>query len=343
MMGGKITLESVAGKGSTFRFTALLRSCHTLTDQNQISHPNLRDLRVLIVDDNETNRRIIHHQVVSRGMHSGCAEDGCQALEMLRTAAKQGEAYKVAVLDMMMPGMDGLELAVKIKADPSIAGTFLILLTSFGVSGDTKAVYEAGISACLTKPVRQNELYDCLAGALSTKTGSESLKSPECLNSQKGTSMLHGHILIAEDNPVNQEVTQSMLEHLGCTAYLASDGLAAVEAFSADTYDLILMDCQMPIMDGYEATRVIRQREMAAQTALDGKSPNHIPIISLTAYAMDDDREKCLAAGMDDHLSKPFTLDGLSTILKRWLPLKSKVDSCVATDAGDDPVRSRLE
>ncbi len=343
MMGGQIALESESGQGSTFRFTALFRTCPTRSVLKHVSHPSLKDVRVLIVDDNETNRMIMHDQVLSWGMLNGCAGDGFRALEMLHMASERGEAYDVVLLDMMMPGMDGLELAAKIKTDPCIGNVRLILLTSFGVCGDVQAAYETGISAYLTKPVSRSELYDCLVGALDNKRGSEALKLPEGLSSKSGMGKLRGHILIAEDNPVNQEVARSMLELLGCTADLANNGVAAVDAFSRNAYDLILMDCQMPLMDGYAATRIIRQRELAAQTALDRGSPNHIPIVSLTAYAMEGDMAKSLAAGMDDHLSKPFSLDGLQAMLKRWLPSKSMTDLSATTDVGDDPAREDSE
>jgi signal transduction histidine kinase/DNA-binding response OmpR family regulator len=320
LMGGEIGLESEPGRGSTFRFTASLKKGDAIPHPMPLSHAGLQGARVLIVDDNDTSRGILHQQVVSWGMQNGSADSGLEALEMLRTASEQDRAYDIAILDMMMPGMSGLQLAREIKADGSIADVRLILLIPFGIHGDIHAAHDMGIIEYLVKPLSQSELHDCLVAVLSADQERRVPKPSDDENPDRARSLIEARILLVEDNPVNQEVALSMLVNLGCKADLAVNGLEALEAFSSNSYDLILMDCQMPELDGYAATRIIRERE-ATQSATSGKRPpDHIPIISLTAYAMDGDRGESLACGMDDHLSKPFSSKQLRAVLERWLP-----------------------
>jgi CheY-like chemotaxis protein/HPt (histidine-containing phosphotransfer) domain-containing protein len=205
--------------------------------------------------------------------------------------------------------MDGLELAARIKDDPAIREVKLIMLSSIGLRGDAKEARARGIAGYLSKPVRQSVLYDCIATVMGGLRSGPDHPITTRYNLKTAERALRGHILLAEDNAVNQEMTRSMLELLGCRSDLAENGREAVEAFLRNRYDLVLMDCQMPEMDGYAATRVIRKSEKC-----------RTPIIALTANAMAGDSDRCLAAGMDDYLSKPFSLQNLRAVLERWLP-----------------------
>jgi CheY-like chemotaxis protein len=279
----------------------------------------LHGLRVLIADDNETNRTVLHQQIISWGMRNGSVEDGPSALELLRTAVNRGEPYDLAILDEQMPSMDGLELARLIKADPTIASVQLVLLTSIDVHRDSEEVRQIGIAASLTKPVRQSQLFDCLATVMSAPdeaAADELLSHPVLVSeSEDGLEETDGgllpRILLAEDNAVNREVAVQTLVKLGYRVDVAKDGLEAIETLSHAPYAVVLMDCQMPRMDGYEATARIRQHE--------GEG-HRTPIVAMTAHALQGEREKCLAAGMDDYISKPFQPDELDAVLERWIP-----------------------
>ena len=315
MMGGHIGVDSIPGTGSTFWFTVCLQKAPASVQPTPAPLHGLQGRRVLIVDDNATNRTILQHWVSAWGMHHGSMADGPQALEELRAAAAQRKPYDLAVLDMMMPGMDGVELAHAIQADPTIATLRLVMLTSMGLHAETQDTRQAGIRGFLSKPIRQSQLYNCLITALEAPaqgaTPPEQLPDPEA-----ALMLLHGRILLAEDNSINQDVAVGMLECLACQVDVVANGLQAFEALARRPYDVVLMDCQMPEMGGLEATRVIREREALSP-------PSHptarTPIIALTAHALPSDREQCLAAGMDDYLSKPFTLEALHATLARWL------------------------
>jgi CheY-like chemotaxis protein/HPt (histidine-containing phosphotransfer) domain-containing protein len=333
MMGGQISVESTLNKGSIFRFTVRLK---TRSDpfEHAVARPHdLKGTRVLVVDDNANNRNILHHQVLSRGMRNGCAENGQNALEMLKKAVAMGDPYELALLDMMMPGMSGLELARAIKADSAIASVQLILLTSLSQDYDTETMNRHGISAHLTKPVRQSELFNSITAVMGPLSEKCSPSAVECGKEDKAKVLFGAQVLLAEDNPVNQEVAQHMLESFGCRVELASDGREALEAFLKTPFDLVLMDCQMPELDGYQVTQIIREKEMRGRKDLteQGQGIHRTPIIALTAHAMQGDREQCIAAGMDDYLSKPFNRDRLFAVLKRWLPSKSTNDIPVDT------------
>jgi CheY-like chemotaxis protein len=318
MMGGEMSVESQPGAGSTFWFTARFeKRPENATRSTAAPRFDLRDLRVLIVDDNATNREILHRQVISWGMRNGMAEDGPSALEMLREGAQNDVPYDLAILDVHMPGMDGIELAHAIKDDPALSATRLALLTSIGEDIGEEA-RRAGADAWLTKPVRQSQLYDTLATVMGAEPGEEvsatggrgsSETTPFALAQTTGKP--RGRVLLAEDNAVNQKVAVRMLEKLGYGADVAADGLGALEALSLGSYGAILMDVQMPEMDGYAATKEIRERE-------EGRA-HHTPIIAMTANAMQGDREKALAAGMDDYISKPVKLEELGKVLERWV------------------------
>jgi two-component system, sensor histidine kinase and response regulator len=320
LMEGEIEVESVPGEGSTFRFTVELDKQPERTAEHSFSrHVNLRSLRVLVVDDNETNREIVHEQVISWGMKNGKAKDGASALQLLRGAAEQGVPYDLAIVDMQMPHMDGIQLASRIKAEPSIASTQLILLTSMGEAGQT---HLADFSACLTKPVRQSKLYDTIASVMSRSENELRASEPESPITTRRSSetaearsrerLSRAQVLVVEDNQVNQKVAVRMLERLGYRADVAANGLEALDVLSRIPYQAVLMDVQMPEMDGYEATAEVRRRE-------EGQG-RHTPIIAMTANAMEGDREEALEVGMDDYVPKPVKPAELEAVLERWIP-----------------------
>jgi signal transduction histidine kinase/AmiR/NasT family two-component response regulator len=322
MMDGQIGLESAPGAGSTFWFTAQFEK--PTGDQPVVAgeYNGWSDLRVLVVDDNATSRQILRHQIFAWKLQKGSAASGHEALRALRAAVAEGHPYDLALLDVEMPEMDGLTLAHAIKAEPAIAGTRLIALTPLGHALTSRQMDAAGIDASLSKPVKQSRLFDCLvtvigeamaAGLSAPKPGAASLPP---LSTGVFTKLANARILLGEDNPTNQKVALAYLQRLGGSADVASNGFQVLAALERIPYTLIIMDCQMPEMDGYEATRLIRKRELDPSLACPWKSPVHI--IALTASAMQGDREKCLAAGMDDYVSKPVRLGELQAALERW-------------------------
>ena len=316
LMGGEIGVESEEGKGSTFWFTARFDKQPTGAGLVRTRAMSLEALRVLIVDDNATNRKILSHQLNSWGMIHEEADSGARALEALRRAASRGEPYDLAILDLMMPGMDGFELARAVKSDPLIAGVRLVLLTSFGVRGDGASARGLDVAACLTKPVRQSQLFDCLMTVVSQSPAPGAARAgvPSKVYTKyttRETKMFSNKlILLAEDNVVNQKVAVRQLQKLGYRADAVANGREALEALGRIPYDLVLMDCQMPEMDGYEATAEIRRREGALK---------HTPVVAMTANALEGDRERCIAAGMDDYVSKPVRPEQLAAVLERLL------------------------
>ncbi|MBA2340143.1 MAG: PAS domain S-box protein [Pyrinomonadaceae bacterium] len=314
LMGGEIGVESVPGEGSTFWFTVRLEKQTDKVEAAPVApRADLHGLRVLVVDDNATNRKILLHQTVSWGMIPAEAADAASALELLRAAAEARAPYEVVLLDLQMPAMDGFSLARAIKSDKKIASVRLVLMPSFGQRGDGQAAREAGIIAYLTKPVRQSQLFDCLTTVMSDALDAPLASAPAKLVTRHSLNEIkhsfRSRVLIAEDNPVNQKVAARQVSGLGYRADVVANGLEAVEALSKMPYDIVLMDCQMPEMDGYEAATEIRRRE---------GSNKHTVIIAMTANALEGDREKCLAAGMDDYLSKPIRIEELRQMLERW-------------------------
>ena len=335
LMGGNIGLESAPGHGSTFWFSISLNKLPiTISESWQVT-TGLYGAAVLIVDDNQTNREILERQLEAWGAIHRSAESGEQALHMLRTASNGRYPIELAILDMHMPNMDGLELARAIKSDAQVSDTRLMMLSSFCDQLDPTSSRNVGIEASLTKPVRQTELYNCLVALKGTEH--DPGEAPLGQIKPKATQQaLQGRVLVAEDHPVNQEMVLEMLEVIGLQADLAQTGRAAMQAVSQTKYDLVLMDCQMPDLDGFEATELIRKEERSANAKM------RLPIIALTANALQGDRERCLGAGMDDYLSKPVQLDQLRQMLARWLPSPDHSPPLLETSDDATPSPKRL-
>ena len=305
LMGGEIGVESNKAAGSRFWFTAMFRES---TIKSDVSSPiSLVGTAVAIVDDNRTNRTILERYLDSWGMRQRSFEGGMEALREMRRA-QDDDQFDVAIVDMMMPGMDGRALAAEIRRDKSLMDMVVVLLTSAGHSEQPVP----GVDIELVKPVRPSQLFDVLHTLLAAKPERARMAPVE-----EPVPPVHAgrdaRILVVEDNIANIKVAVRMIERLGYRADMAGNGLEAVSALGKLDYDAVLMDCQMPDMDGYEATRQIRRREQG------NKERRHTPIIAMTASAMSGDRERCLAAGMDDYISKPIKLHVVAAVLERWL------------------------
>jgi PAS domain S-box-containing protein len=310
LMGGEIGFESTPGHGTAFWFTLTLEQ-QLSSAPRQPERGSLDRARVLVVDDNKTNRTILHRQLAAWGIRDDAAASGPEALECLRREAAQGDPYQLVILDMQMPDMDGVDVARAIKNDPALRDTILVILTSLAYHPDDVDLQRIGISAYLTKPVKQSRLYDCLATVL-TEGGAPDRPATVGRSSIRASAGLSAiRVLVAEDNPINQKVALRLLEKLGVRAEAVGNGLEVIDAMTRSRYDVILMDCQMPELDGYETTARIRQREQASPAL------GHQYIIAVTAHALEGDRERCLAAGMDDYLSKPIRVDRLAAVLER--------------------------
>ncbi|MBW2343857.1 MAG: response regulator [Deltaproteobacteria bacterium] len=320
MMGGRIWVESEVSCGSTFHFTARFGLGRPeVRGVTRVQELDLSGIRVLIVDDNATNRMIFHEMTSSWGFMPEEAEDGEEALAELYDAFEAGRPYRLLLLDAQMPGMDGFEVARKVKDAPYGAGLKTILVTSLGRKGDAALCNELGISGYLLKPAKQSDLLDAITMALGQPPDEKiSLITRHTVREAR----IRLNILLAEDNIVNQKLAVKMLEKRGHRVVIASNGRKAVDAFKAEHFDLILMDVQMPEMDGLTATRMIRNLKLETRN-LEGqissiKHPvSSIPIIALTAHAMKGDREKCIAAGMDDYVSKPIKADKLFAVIEK--------------------------
>lgn len=325
VMGGTMGVTSTPGEGSTFWFVAKFDKQSEARQLDLAVNPvALEGARVLVVDDNATNRKIFDTQLRSWGLVPHVAVCGSDALELLRKAEAEKAPFKVALLDFMMPGMDGFELARQIKADKSIAHIELIMLTSFARRGHGAEARDAGISAYLQKPVRQSQLYNCLLAVVSENVPENPPRSQTRLvtrhtlresdrESGEVAPVSELQIIVAEDNPVNQRVALGQLRNLGYEPRMVSNGRLLLDALQHQPADIILMDCQMPEMDGFAATTEIRRLEGTAR---------HTTIIAMTANALDGDAQRCIEAGMDDYLSKPVKAVELQAKLDRWSPAR---------------------
>jgi two-component system sensor histidine kinase/response regulator len=316
LMGGTIEFDSREGEGTNFQVTIRLRKPKNAT---RVSRPEaeraIRE-RVLVVDDNEINREILYHLLTGWGIRHQAVTDGWEALESLRVAAARGDPFDIAIMDMQMPGMNGMELAGAIRAERSVSDTRLVMLSSVQGSDASRAKASDRIDAWLTRPVRRADLLACLIQVARGQPDHEA-HTGAMAREQSGHGLNHGiRVLVAEDNAVNRKVARGMLESLNCRVDTAKNGREAVALSSREHYDLVLMDCQMPEMDGFEATRLIRERETANPSPVGA---NRTPIVALTAHVMKEHQERCLASGMDDYLSKPFERKQLRSILDRWV------------------------
>ncbi len=312
--GGEIGVNSEEGHGSEFWFTARLAK-QAERERNIPTLADIRGVHTLVVDDNATNREVLMAQLKAWEVRSVESPDGPTALQALYRARDAGDPFLAAIIDMQMPGMDGAALAQIIKSDQTLKDTHLVLMTSLGSQrGEAKRMQEIGFSAYLPKPARQSDLFDSLSAILAVKTAAPQPTQPivtrHTIREMRRSAL---RILLAEDNIVNQQVAVGLLKKLGLRVDAVANGVEAITALETLPYNLVLMDVQMPVMDGYEATRQIRSPESAVK--------NHqIPIIAMTANAMQGDREKCLKAGMDDYVAKPIEPELLLAALDRWLP-----------------------
>jgi two-component system, sensor histidine kinase and response regulator len=326
LMGGKIWLESEEGKGSRFHFTSRLG----LVDAKEIAVGTaappeiLRGVRVIVVDDNRTNRRILDGMLKRWEMEPMLVEGGEEALQELLTAKEAGEPYGLILLDMHMPKMDGFQFVERIRQRPELSTATIMMLTSAGHRGDAERCKALGISAYLLKPIRQSELREAIARVLGAREqqGAIPLITRYSLyDARDPESVLR--VLLVEDNPVNQRLATRMLEKRGHRVVLAGNGREALEAIAKGRFDLVLMDVQMPEMDGFQATAAIREKEIG--------TGSHLPVIALTAHAMKGDRDRCLAAGMDGYLTKPIRPRELDDMLERYLARRA--EELVATNS----------
>jgi PAS domain S-box-containing protein len=301
LMRGEIGVESTPGKGSTFWFTATFELQPAGTRQNLPIPQALAATRVLVVDDNAVNREILSQQLAAWKIPAQVVSSAAAALETLRDSASDGTPYSLAILDVHMPEMDGLQLAREIRKDVRFASTKLILLTSIGNPLKPAEMVSLGVVSCLTKPARQHHLFDAIVGTASRQRSSPSPVEPtKQPASSKGT---RGRLLLAEDNDVNQIVASEIVRRAGYSCDIVENGLKALEALEKSSYDLVLMDCHMPELDGLQATRLIRKREQSGGVPHQQRP---LPIIALTASAVAGDRERFLQAGMNEYISKPF-------------------------------------
>lgn len=326
LMNGDITVDSKLGIGTQFFVNLCLPKANAKL-ANPLSDSAFHGVHVLVVDDNHTNREILIHQLSGWHMRVQCAPNGEEALMLMKRAAENKTPFQLAILDMHMPGMDGLQLAKSIQSQPLLSETKLMMLTSTFANVEQLADLKHGIARYVNKPIRQQDLFKIIRGIL---TSSSSPSVTHQMKSKLDIMSFNGTVLLVEDNPVNQQVASAMLARLGLQFILANNGQEAIELIKSNHFDLILMDCQMPIMDGYEATAAIRQ--------LPEDYGKNLPIIALTANAMSDDRQKCLDAGMNDFLSKPYTMAQLESIFSRWLStnnanLSSKQSPLATNDA----------
>ena len=316
LMGGEIGVHSKQGEGSTFWFTARLQKDHSSKPVKPLHEHDhmLKGLKILVVDDNATSRENISDQLKLWDIDAHTADSAATAISMLKQAHDENAPYSLALLDHDMPDIGGLNLARILKENDILAKTPLILLNAISDLEETMVWTSAGIKSYLTKPVRQTELYNCLIATLSLPNRKPDLKEQNTITEAATVRQYNGRVLVAEDNAVNQELAELMLSEHGCEVLIAGNGQKALDAIKENInspFDLILMDCQMPVMDGYTSSNEIRKCT---------ENLPRVPIVALTANAMEGDRQRCLDAGMDDHLTKPFSRSQLIEILEKWMP-----------------------
>jgi signal transduction histidine kinase/DNA-binding response OmpR family regulator len=311
MMGGRIWVEGDPGKGSTFHFSARLEISPVPVEHTvDIALEALRGMRALVVDDNYTNRRILHEMLLRWKMCPELAESGADAITMLRRAAKEKRAYPLVIVDRHMPEMDGFMLLETVHADPDLESTAIMMLTSGDQPEDSRRCQELGVAEYAIKPVSQQELLKLILRALGKVAKEEKSVTPHTLPAvQPLSTSTPLRILLAEDNVFNQKVAIGLLSRMGHNVTVANNGLEAIDLYSRNSFDLVLMDIQMPEMDGFRATELLRQQQE--------ESGVHVPIVAMTAHAMQGDREKCLAAGMHDYISKPIGRKELTEVIAR--------------------------
>jgi two-component system sensor histidine kinase/response regulator len=304
-MGGDCGVTSTLGEGSAFWFTIRVHAkTGQATDQFLKPDPELAGVSALVVDDNATQRAVLSEYLSAWGMTVATAESGQDALDTLRAAAREDRPIAVALVDRFMPEMDGLEVKNTIADDPSLA-TRLVFMTALGESAGA----EPGVAASLPKPIHRDELWTCIRIALGLQKDESAVEIATRTGPTYGEPVV-GRLLLAEDNLINRKVAVAMLSNAGYRVDTVLDGAAAVQAAVSQPYDAILMDCQMPELNGYEATAAIRAEE---------GSRRHTPIIAMTAGARREDRERCLAAGMDSYLAKPVSKDALLSLVGRFV------------------------
>ncbi|MBI4907188.1 MAG: response regulator [Acidobacteria bacterium] len=309
LMGGEVWVESKQGEGTIFHFTARFEAALVAPTETPEDTAWLAGVRTLIVDDNRTNREILLGMTKCWGLDPAACASGNEGLVEIHRAVLAGSPYRLILVDAHMPAMDGFALCDAISREPNPYKATILMLSSTDRAGDTPHWSKLGISAYLTKPVFQNELLDAIRKALFQEAETDSVQTVSKGHQEAGESVLPASILLAEDNPVNQRLALRLLEKRGYLVTVSSNGVEAVDAVRRGLFDLILMDVQMPEMDGFEATARIRQIETERDT--------HTPIIGLTAHAMKGDRERCLASGMDDYLAKPLQAEEFYEVVKR--------------------------
>lgn len=316
MMGGSIWVESEVGKGSTFHLTVAARVMPTQRQSRCAPSTDVTGLRVLVVDDNATNRRILFDVLRNWEMEPTAVGGGADALQALAEAADRGTLYDIVLLDAQMPEMDGFETAERIAMDPALSSVPMIMLTSAGQHGDIARSRNAGMAAYMMKPVKQSELFDSIVSVLGRVQ--PTLAQESCRTEATAVTTTPLQLLLAEDNAVNQRLAVAILERRGHHVTVANNGEEALEAYADQEFDAILMDVQMPLMDGFEATANIRSKEQ--------ESGRHTPIIAMTAHAMKGDRERCIEAGMDDYVSKPIRANELFATLEGLVSHETTTD-----------------
>ena len=314
-MGGEIGVESEPDTGSTFWFTARFGRCETRPEQ-AAAPVDLSSLRALVVDRHPTSCAVLEQMFLAWGMHYESVPDGATALEKLRRASQRGRGYDLVIMEMALPDMRGIELGSRIDSAIAPGSCRKIMLTSHGQRGDAQSARQAGLHAYITRPIRGAQLRDVIERVMGLKqTDKNQLITRHSLN-ESGAGWQY-RILVADDNVIDQKITLVLLKKLGLHADVASNGVDAVSAVRGHRYDIVLMDIQMPEMNGYEATAAIRELEQATS------SGQHIPIIALTGSELKGDQERCLDAGMDDYIAKPVIYEQLKYMLAQWLPAES--------------------